>query len=352
MRAPARTVRLCVVLLVLVLAACSGGSTPKAEVTPSPPATVSPSRPVPPLGTLAPDDPYVQAMDMFTQRGVQVWVETDLVGRWLDGGKAFDEAIGRVAALARRPGVAGVKIADELGYYDDMPSVAEVRKFLATTAQDLRTLAPGTKILVDMVVPDMGCLPWLASTFPRARQCAAEAAAKTPAASMAAVDLYLRSGDIDVLDLSTSLLDPAEYESWGLSRDQAQKEAWAEANRLGWDKLVTLQARKALAFPGTYTGDAATARADVHTYIEIPVDAGAKAVDIWTWRQTYQNQIVRLMNPGDKPNPQWDALLAAHDRGTFLLTHYTPSSVEVSPEVDVNHIAEVFRGVFVAAGTG
>jgi hypothetical protein len=342
-----------VALTVLILAACSGGGpTRSEEAATSQPPHVSPTLPVPALGTLPSGDPYVEAMDMFARRGVQVWVETDLVGRWLEGPRSFDEAIGRVAALARRPGVAGVKIADELGYYDDMPSVLEVRKFLATTAADLRALAPGTKILVDMVVPDMGCLPWMSGAFPQARQCATRAAAKTPAASMVAVDTYLASGDIDVLDLSTSLLDPAEYHSWGLTRDQAQKEAWAEAKRRGWDKVVSLQARKALAFPGSYPGDGATAMADVHTYIDLPVQAGAKAVDVWTWRQTYQDQVVRLMDPGGAPNPLWNRLSTAHDRGIFLLTHYTPSSVEVSAQVDVDHIAEVFRGVFVAAGTG
>ena len=52
-----------------------------------------------------------------------------------------------------------MKIADELGYHDGMDDPREVRQFLADTANDLRMLAPGTKILVDMVVPDLGCVP-------------------------------------------------------------------------------------------------------------------------------------------------------------------------------------------------
>ena len=93
------------------------------------------------------------------------------MGRWQEGPVSFDDAIGRVAALARRPGVAGVKITDELGYHDGMDDPREVRQFLADTANDLRTLAPGTKILVDMVVPDLGCLPWRADERAQAGAC-------------------------------------------------------------------------------------------------------------------------------------------------------------------------------------
>ncbi len=316
------------------------------------PAHVAPDRPVPALGEVPADDKYAAAMDMFTARGIEVWVETDLVARWQEGPASFDDAISRVAALAQRPGVAGVKIADELGYHDGMDDALEIRQFLADTANDLRTLAPGTKILVDMVVPDLGCLPWLADELPQTEACAEHEAADTPAAAMAAVDGYLASGDIDVLDLSTGLREPGEYESWGTDRRQAQREAWAEAKRRGWAEDVRLQARKALAHPGSYTADAATAHDDVVTFVDLPVEAGAGAVDVWTWRQTYDGQVVRLLDPGLRPNLLWTELRAARDRGAFLLTHYTPSSVEVGPAEDLDRIAEVFRGVFVAAGTG
>ena len=133
---------------------------------------------------------------------------------------------------------------------------------------------------------------------------------------MAAVDGYLASGDIDVLDLSTGLREPDEYASWGLDRRQAQVEAWAEAKRRGWADDVRLQARKALAHPG-YTGDAATARDDVVTFVDLPVEAGAGAVDVWTWRQTYDGQAVRLLDRAATERPV-GRLRAARDRGAFL----------------------------------
>jgi hypothetical protein len=55
--------------------------------------------------------------------------------------------------------VVGVKIADELGYADGLHSPAEVSTFLHTTAVALRAAAPGKLILVDMIVPELGCMP-------------------------------------------------------------------------------------------------------------------------------------------------------------------------------------------------
>ena len=76
-----------------------------------------------------------------------------------EGPASFRAAVTRVAALSRRPGVVGIKIADELGYNDGMDSAAEVRRFLSDTARALHAAAPHKLILVNMVVPQLGCLP-------------------------------------------------------------------------------------------------------------------------------------------------------------------------------------------------
>jgi hypothetical protein len=248
--------------------------------------------------------------------------------------------------------VVGVKIADELGYHDGMDDPADVLRFLRDVAGGLRASVPGRAILVDMVVPDLGCLPWMSDSLPEADDCAEDERDSTPAASMAAVDQYLSSGNIDALDLSTGLRENDEYDDWGIDRDDAQHAAWMEAKRRGWADLVHLQARKALAHPGRYEGDEATARADVRTFVDVPITEGAGAVDVWTWRQTYEGEVVRLLDPGLRDNYLWEALLDSRAGGAFMLTHYTPSSVEVTPKADMQRIAEVFQGVFVAAGTG
>jgi hypothetical protein len=297
-------------------------------------------------------DPYEAAIAQFHRLGLKVWADSDLAGRWLDGPAAFHEALVRDAHLARLPGVVGGKVADELGYNDGLDTPQQVQRFLDATAKGLHALAPGTKILVDMVVPDMGCLPWLASRLPQAGQCAQDERSAYPAATMAAVDGYLASGDIDQLDLSTGLRDPGEYASWGISIDQAQREAWAEAHRRGWQDETTLQARHAMAHPGDFPGDPATAWAEVNTYVRIPAEEGAADVQVWAWRQEYDGQTVRLMNPGLQPNPLWQALLAARRAGVTMSTTFTPSAMEVSLPADAHMIARVFSGVYVAAGTG
>lgn len=300
----------------------------------------------------ASSDPYAASIDMFHRLGLQIWVDSDLVSRWQDGRQSFHAALVRDAQLAQRPGVVGIKVADELGYNDGLDTPEQVQQFLDATARGLRKLAPDTKILVDTVVPDLGCLPWLASQLPQAGQCAAQERSAYPAATMKAVSGYLASGSIDALDLSTGLRDPDEYASWGIGVDQAQRAAWAEVNRLGWQNEVILQTRHAMAHPGSYPSDAATAWTDVHTYVQIPTQEGAHAVQVWTWRQGYDGQTVRLVDPGLRSNALWQALIAARRSGVFMTTTFTPSSVEKSPEADARMIAQVFKGVYVAAGTG
>jgi hypothetical protein len=250
------------------------------------------------------------------------------------------------------PGVVGFKIADELGYHDGIDSTQQGLAFLAAAHQAMQRVAPKAQILIDMVVPDLGCLPWLGTA---GQSCAAQARAATPAASSAAATEYLKTGWIDRLDLSTSLLDASFYASRGMTLEDAQREAWAEVNKLGWGSLTTLQARKALAEPGGFQGSPAQAAADVRLYVQIPADAGASAVDIWTWRQPYDGATVSLLPPSLAPNPLWKDLAGLRTGSPDLLTHMTPSQMPTrgpafARECDL--AAHVFSGVFVAAGTG
>jgi hypothetical protein len=274
------------------------------------------------------------------------------VKAWLAGPEAFRQVVHRLRQLARVPGVVGFKIADELGYHDGIDSPAEALQFLTAAHQALQRVAPHAQVLVDMVVPELGCLP---SVDTAGAACAERARAVSPATDIGAVTHYLRAGLIDRLDLSTGLLDPGSYAARGMTLQQAQREAWGEVERLGWGSLTALQARKALAEPGGYRGSAAQARADVATYVEIPASAGARAVDIWTWRQPYNGATVSLLAPSLSPNPLWAALARLRTGPTGLLTHMTPSQMPTrraafAHECDL--VSRVFGGVFVAAGTG
>jgi len=310
------------------------------------------SRPNPSVGPPAPIGPYQEAVDAAQQHGLRVWLEADLVKRWLAGKDAFDAGVTTLAALSARPGVVGIKIADELGYQDGMDSASKIGSFLADSASALHRAAPGKLLLVDMLVPELGCLPDFTPSPPAASACAAAQRAKYPELELSQVDGYLRAHVIDVLDLSTNLQTANTYADWGVDSSTAQRAAWQEARRRGWDRLVRLQARKALAHPGDYLGTDADARAALTTYVDIPREMGATAVDVWTWRQLYQGEIYRLIDPGLRSNPLWAGLVARHAAGARLFTHLSPHSLERDLQTDLNLVAQAFTDLFVAAGTG
>jgi hypothetical protein len=283
---------------------------------------------------------------------LRVWIEADMVKRWEEGKASFRAAVSRVAGLARLPGVVGIKIADELGYNDGMNSAGEIRQFLSDTAQALHAAAPHKLILVDMVVPELGCLPGHQPAMPSELDCAAAAQGHYPALALPQITRYLRMHAIDVLDLSTGLLSDTTYAGWGTSAAAAQVAAWQEVSRLGWPSLVRLQARKALAHPGSYDSSSAQALADIHLFVDIPLAYGARAVDIWTWHQEYDGAMYQLMNPGMRPNVLWDQLEQQRRAGHVLFTHMSPHSVESGVDRDLAKIATVFADVFLPAGTG
>jgi hypothetical protein len=295
---------------------------------------------------------YDRAVDAAAARHLSVWLEADLVRRWQEGGSSLRDAVAQLARLGARPGVAGVKIADELGQDDGLRSQDEVLAFLKAASGAVRAALPGKQVLVDMVVPELGCLPAAASAASASAACVAQARQRWPGATTAVATAVVGSGFIDVLDLSTGLRDDSYYRSWGLTRDAAQQAAWARVAALGWSGRVRLQARKALAQVGGYRGDARQAAADLHTWVDIPLSSGAQAVDVWTWHQPYRGGTAMLMDSGLRDNALWLGLLDRRGDRQRLLTHFTPSSTELGVAPDLDRVTQVFGSVFVAAGTG
>lgn len=334
-------------LAAIAATGCGGAGT-----QPGPPSPAPPTRAVPSASPLAPLAVYRNAVDVAARDHLRVWIEADMVKRWQQGKASFRAAVSRVAALARQPGVIGIKIADELGYNDGMNSASEIRQFLSDTARALHAAAPHKLILVDMVVPELGCLPGHQPALPPALACVAAAHGRFPELALPEVTGYLRMHAIDVLDLSTGLLSDSTYAGWGTTSDTAQAAAWQQVSRLGWPSLVRLQARKALAHPGRYDSTSAQAAADVRLYVDIPLAYGARAVDIWTWHQEYDGAMYQLMNPGLRPNALWDQLEQQHRAGHVLFTHMSPHSVEAGLDRDLATIATVFADIFLPAGTG
>ena len=338
-------------VVVIVATACGGtgvhSAGPKPEVS-GPLHGWTPPIPKP----LSPLADYQAAVQVAAADHLKVWIEADLVKRWEEGPTWFRAAVSRVAMLANRPGVVGIKIADELGYNDGMNSVSKISKFLTAATQALQSAAPHKLILVDMVVPQLGCLPGHQAAGSQAAACASREQAAYPQLALPEVDKYLRLHAIDVLDLSTYLLSDSTYKAWGTTADAAQTAAWQEVSKRGWPSLVRLQARKALAHPGRYPGSPAQAAADMRTYVGIPFANGARAVDIWTWNQHYEGQVYRLMNPGMEPNALWNQLEGLRQANDVLFTHFSPHSVQSGVQGDLARIATVFTDVFLPAGTG
>jgi hypothetical protein len=358
--------KLLVLLLALLCGCTQTGGSARTAGTPGsdgPPTGPGPASTAPPGGSPSPSsgtppapgrgDPYAALATQMHKRGVAVWFETDLVKSWLAGPAAFQTTMTRLASLAQVPGVVGFKIADELGYHDGLDSPAQARKFLTDSRAALHRVAPQAKILVDAVVPELGCLAWTGGS--EQQSCAADAVATSPAASVAAITGYLRAGLIDTFDLSTGLLDPGKYQQWGTTVDGAQVKAWAHVNDLGWPGLVHLQSRKALAAPGGYQGSPAQASADVRTYVTLPREGGSQGTDIWTWRQSYSGAVVSLLPPSLASTPFWNDLVAQHRQGVVLMTNITPSQMPAGAAAwarECDKFAEAFDAAFVAAGTG
>ena len=342
-------------LLAAVLLGCT--LTPTRPRSEHPTRSMSPT-PAPPVsaGPLAEEvvhtsDPYVGLANMLHARHVRIWWESDLVARWLEGPAAFDATVTRLGRLAQVPGTVGFKVADEIGYGDGLRSPDEVARFLTDAHQALADVAPGKRLLVDAIVPELGCLPWRTD----AQSCVDAARQDYPATTVAAMTGYLQSGMVDNLDLSTGLLDASFYAPSGLTVREAQLEAWSHVIGWGWQRLTMLQARKALASAGGYQGSEADAAADTAVYVDVPVTAGAKAVDIWTWRQPYDGHTVSLLDADLAANPLWTSLLRLHGSGVHLFTHVTPSQLPTAPTEYANEcdlVAAGFTDVFVAAGTG
>jgi hypothetical protein len=258
--------------------------------------------------------------------------------------------IRRLAPLARRPGVVGFKIADELGYQDGFQTAGQVRAFLADAAAGLRRIAPRKLILADILVPELGCAEGVLASIVSSSMCAQQARARYPALSLSNVNTYVRSGDLDAIDLSTDLLPATTYESWGITQAQAQRAAWREVAILRWSSYVTVQERHALAHAGSYTGSATDAQRDAHIFASIPLSEGAAGLDVWAWQQVEDGVVMRLMDPGLRSNALWRMLTGLHDRGIEMYTSFTPSSVDQGIRPDMAKLARVFTGVIVAAG--
>jgi hypothetical protein len=341
-----------VVMVVALVLVISAAVVPVAAAPAGAAATCR--RPAPAASTpLAPIDAYRSAVAASGAHGLQVWLEADLLKRWWQGRASFDAGVQRLTALATDPSVTGFKIADELGYGDvvqDKPAC--LRAFVSDAVSALHAASPRSQVLVDLVVPDLGCVPNDAKVAAFSSRCTSDNDAKYPALTLANVDQLVGMRALDVVDLSTGILDDSAYRSWGTDSLHAQDAAWKEVARRHWARDVVINGRKALAHPDAYAGTQTTADTSVAVFVDTPLRHGARAVDVWTWRQPYQGSVFRIADPGLQSNALWSSLVTRRQRGDLLFTHFSPSSVETDVTRDLDMISQAFGGVFVATGTG
>ena len=108
-----------------------------------------------------------------------MWIESDFVKAYLAGPTRYHYVLNAALALARHPGVLGIKVADELGYHDGT-TPAQAAAVLRRAVADIHTAMPATKVLIDVVVPELGCLSWTAHATSEMRVCGATARGITP----------------------------------------------------------------------------------------------------------------------------------------------------------------------------
>jgi len=294
-------------------------------------------------------DPYRDAVGEAHRLGLRIWLEADLVGPWLAGPATLRGAIRTVAGLAAEPGVVGVKFAEALGYADGLTVPDRIVRFLSEVGGALAGAAPGRLRLLDLAVPELSCLPADRARPHLATVAAARLRGRYPQLALDNVHDYLRRGAADVAQVAVVPRSAGTYAAWGVDADTVQWSAWSAAVG-GWGEQVRLFARTDLSHPGRYPGDAGTAAAALRTGVDIPLRAGAAAVDAVTWRRAYRGWVARLADPGPRRNPLWDGLVARHDTGARLLTHLDPRSVERTVRADLTMIATACTDVYLAVG--
>ncbi|RJL30865.1 hypothetical protein [Bailinhaonella thermotolerans] len=333
--------------------------TPTAPPSPGTPAPSSPARGeqppefdrVPRPDTTPPaQTEHDEFIDEADRLGMRVWLEAELIDPWLRGKADFDKAVAELARQARRPGVVGIKYTDEVGWADPLKSPEQITRFLSEASAALRRAAPGKLLLVDMFVPELGCVPGSDDDGPQ--ECRAEMRGDYPLIRVENAEKYLLTGYTDAVNLSPDLFVD-KYREWGLPPEKAHEAHWREVKRRGWDKKVVLYSRDAeLAHKDASTLTPQQAESLVRLRVDLALKGGARMANLWTWRQDYEGAIHRLMDPGNKPNALWERLKARKAAGARMSVQCNPGAMEVGIKQDLKEMSAVFSDVFMWAGVG
>ncbi|MFI7049095.1 hypothetical protein [Streptosporangium sandarakinum] len=331
--------------------------TPAPPTTPTPSATTSTPAPTSTTTSSAPaDDSLGQAIDQAHRRGLRIWLEADLTTTWLEAtrrgnSEQFKAAVDQLAQQAAKPGVAGIKIAYDLGIRN-FSSAEEIQRFVAETSAALRaalrTAVPEGRrqLAIDVVVPELGCG---ANTA-----CQKGLQAKYPLLTLERVEKYVLTGGVDVVNISSGLF-ATDYQTYKIPLERALTNQWVRLRMRGWDTRVLLGARE---IGLAHRGDTPTkgtkettkaAEAAVAARVDQPVNTGGvRSVVLWTHRQTWDGATWRLTDAGLAPNPVWNSLTRRKNLGRIAIA-FNPHDPEKSITEDLEVIGQVATEVYLYA---
>ncbi|WP_433358551.1 hypothetical protein [Streptosporangium sp. CA-115845] len=309
-------------------------------LTPSP--SLSPASSPTPSPALSANDPLNQAIEHARTQNLRIWLETDLTTTWQAGPTHLKATADRLAQYAAQPGVAGVKIAYDLGIRG-FTTTEQIQRFIDETSATLRAALPaGRQLAIDVTVPELGC----GTNQP----CQQALRTKYPLITLDRVENYVLSGSIDVVNVS-NILSATDYQPWKIPLERALTQQWLRLRTRGWDTRVHLGAREiALAHRGaTSTASKASAEAAVTARVDQPLNTGgARSVVLWTYRQTWDGATWRLTNTGPTPNHVWNTLIRRKSLGRLAIT-YNPHEPEKTITEDIHTIAQAATEVYLHA---
>ncbi|MFF4991813.1 hypothetical protein ACFY19_31850 [Streptosporangium saharense] len=270
----------------------------------------------------ATQSPVGQVVTTAKGTGLRVWIDTELADDWKAGAQSFAAAVKRVAALAARPEVAGIRFSSQLGYNTTFKTDDEVLAFVTAASSALRQAVPGKRLGVHTVVPELAC--------GGNEACKTAMRTRYPLLAPERVESHLISGRIDQLSLDNGLTYGG-YTTWKITPEQAQANQWIQVRARAWDALGQVTAEDT-----SLVGKVTAAHA---AKVSKPVlEGSAQQVNLWTRVQDAKGTVTRLT--------AWDELKKLAPIQRRMAAVYTPATPEVDVATDLKKIAEAFGQVY------
>ncbi len=267
--------------------------------------------------------PAGQVITAARGAGLRVWIDTELADDWKAGAESFASAVKRVAALAARPEVAGIRFSSQLGYNTTFKSDEEVLAFVTAASTALRQAAPGKRLGVHTVVPEFACGANDA--------CKTEMRKRYPLLAPERIESHLIAGRVDQLSLDSGLLRGG-YDTWKINAEQASRNQWIQVRARAWDVLAQVTAEET-GLVGQVTAE------QVATRVSKPVlDGSAQQVNVWTGVQDAKGAVNRLT--------AWNELKKLNPIQRRMAAVYDPATPETDVATDLKKLSEVFGQVY------